>query len=144
MVAFIATSFGMAEKAAVNTAVLSGVVMMLWAYIIGIKKMAYAWPTGEGKPFWWGGLKVTVLNFGLLGYRHTPVNQLPWKAVFTWGMASALLSPTMLQYAMAGLYSQLLQVAVMVVILVPIVIVMMWGIGKVFGMIFNRPEAATA
>ena len=141
-VSFIAAALGAEEATAVNTAVALGIVMMLWAYIVGLKKMAYAWPTGEGKPFWKGGLKVTLLNFGLLGYRHTPASQLPWKAVLTWGMASALLSPTLLQYAVAGLYGQLLQVAVLVVFLVPIVILAMWGLGKLFGMVFNRPEAA--
>jgi hypothetical protein len=139
-VSFIAASFDMAEEAAVNTAVISGAVLMLWAYIFGLKKMADTWPTGEGKPFWWGGLKVTFLNFGLLGYRHTPVNNLPWRAVFTWGMASALLSPTLIQLAVTGLYNQLLQSVVLVIFLIPTVILAMWGIGKLFGAIFNRPQ----
>jgi hypothetical protein len=56
-------------------------------------------------------------------------------------MASALLSPAMVQYAAAGLYSQLLQVAVMVFVMVPIVILALWGIGKLLGVVFNRPEA---
>jgi hypothetical protein len=141
-VSFIAASFGLTEETAVNTAVLSGVALMIWAYILGLKKMAYTWPTGEGKPFWWGGLKVTFLNFGLLGYRHTPVSQLPWKAVLTWGMASALLSPTIIQLAVAGLYSQLLQVVVTVIFLIPVIILAMWGIGKLLGAIFNRPQIA--
>jgi len=131
-------ALGIITEEAINVAILVTLGMALWAYVIGIAKMAKLWPTGEGQPFWWGGLKVTFLNFGLLGYRHEPVKNLPWKALFTWGLASVLVSPTLINQLAQGQVDLFAQTAMLSVMLVPVVIMAMYGIGKLFGLIFNR------
>jgi hypothetical protein len=118
--------------------------MGLWAYIIGLKKFADAWPTGEGKPFFWGGAKVAFLNYSLLGYRKVAIKDLPWKALVTWGFASILVSPSLLPYLVMGQVGTFLQIGIISLIMVPFVVLGMWGLGRIFGAVFNRSKVAAA
>lgn len=129
---------GMAESpAAMNIAIALSVLIWLFAMILGAVKMARAWPTGEVVGFW-SGAKVVFLNFGLLGYRHLSLKQLPWKAVLTWGIAAVVISPTLVEPVFAGQWQHASTIAGVAVLLTPIVVVAMWGLGKLLGLAFNR------
>jgi len=128
---------GIADSTALNIAIIAAVIFWAWAMIIGIIKMARAWPTGEVTGFW-SGVKVTMLNFALLGFRHHSIKQLPWKAVITWGIGAMLLSPSMVQYIISGDIKTYVLIGGLFILLMPIIIIMMWGTGKVSGLIWNK------
>jgi len=144
-VAFMATSFIMGAmfgilkidaETAIAAAVVSALIVMIIAYIVGMIKMAKEWPTGEVNGFW-SGFKVVVLNFALLGYREVPIKELPWKAVFTWGIIAVAASPQLVNYLIVGQVQEYIVTMVMSIMVMPVVIVLMYSIGRAIRLVIK-------
>jgi len=137
MLGAISAAIGMDEDTSVAVAVSGGLIMMVWAYIIGMIKMARTWPVPGDVRGFWSGLKVVALNISLLGYRHITLKNLPWKTVMTWGLVATFFSTSLVQVIPGGVEA-VLGFLIVVVVMIPVVITIMWGIGKGFGLIFNK------
>ena len=114
-----------------------GLGFWLVAMIIGMISMAKKWPTGEVRGFW-SGAKVALLNYSLLGYRQIPIGELPWKTVLTWGIVAAVSYPNIVGEIIKLEVVGATAFVFLVMITTIFAIFIMWGIGKILGLIFNK------
>ena len=136
LIAIVLQAFGQ-DRIPSELTIFMGLGFWLVAMIIGMISMAKKWPTGEVRGFW-SGAKVALLNYSLLGYRQIPIGELPWKTVLTWGIVAAVSYPNIVGEIIKLEVVGATAFVFLVMITTIFAIFIMWGIGKILGLIFNK------
>ena len=125
MAGFIGGTIGLSAATATNSAMIIGLLIYVFAYVIGLIRFAENYPNiKEG--FWpkfWAGF----LGFTRIGWDQIGLKNLPWKVIMTWGLAATIFSPSVL--STAGDPATFVISIVLSIIILPAMTALIYGIG---------------
>ena len=125
MAGFIGGTIGLSAATATNSAMVIGIAIYVFAYVIGLIRFAENYP-GLKEGFWpkfWAGF----LTFTRIGWDQIGLKNLPWKVIMTWGLAATIFSPSVL--STAGDPATFVTSIILSIIILPAMTALIYGIG---------------